>query len=140
VKSFPFPAERILMARLERGDDLLEALTALCETERVEAGVVHAIGAVERAVLGYYDQQAGHYQELVFEEGMEIANLQGNVSLNEGAPFVHAHLTLADAEGRCFGGHLMPGTRVFACELHLRAFQGRPPERVPDPATGLKLW
>lgn len=140
MKTFTFPSERILLARLDRGDDLLEALTALCEAERIEVGTLQAIGAVERAVVGYYDQTAGHYEELVFEEGLEIASLTANVSIKDGAPFVHAHVTLSDAQGRCVGGHLMPGTRVFACELALRVFTGTPPVRGLDEATQLALW
>ena len=59
LKTFPFDGERVLLARLDRGDDLLASLQALCETERVEAGVIQAIGAVERAVVGFYDQADG---------------------------------------------------------------------------------
>ncbi len=140
MKTYPFDTERIFLARLERGDDLLEQLTALCEANGVQAGVVHAIGAVERAVIGYYDQKAGRYDELPFPRGMEIVNLQGNVSIKDGAPFVHAHITLGGADGRCVGGHLMPGTIVFACEIHLRAFEGEAPVRGPDEPTGLALW
>ena len=140
MKIFPFDGERVLLARLDRGDDLLASLQALCETEWVEAGVIQAIGAVECAVVGFYDQDAGHYRELIFDEGLEIANLVANVSSKDGAPFVHAHVTLAFGDGRCVGGHLMPGTRVFACEIHLRAFGGAPPVREPDGATGLMLW
>jgi predicted DNA-binding protein with PD1-like motif len=140
MKSYEFDRERILLARLERGDDLLEALGALCRSHGVQAGVIHAIGAVERAVIGYYDQRAGRYDELPIPRGMEIANLQANVSIKDGEPFVHAHVTLAGADGRCVGGHLMPGTIVFACELQLRILEGEAPVRGPDAATGLALW
>ncbi len=140
MKSYPFTAERVLLARLNRGDDLLASLTALCETHGVQAGAIHAIGAVEQAVIGYYDQQAGRYDSLPFRRGMEIVNLQANVSIKDGAPFVHAHITLGDADGRCVGGHLMPGTIVFACEIQLRIFEGEAPVRGPDAATGLALW
>ena len=140
MKSFPFTSERIVLARLDRGDDLLEALTELCRSHGVQAGVIHAIGAVERAVIGYYDQRAGRYDELPIPRAMEICNLQANVSVKDGAPFVHAHVTLGGADGRCVGGHLMPGTIVFACEIHLRAFEGEPPVRGLDEPTGLALW
>jgi predicted DNA-binding protein with PD1-like motif len=140
MKRFPFRSERVVLARLDRGDDLLASLTDLCRAEGVQAGVIHAIGAVERAVVGYYDQRAGRYDELPVPRAMEIANLQANVSMKDGEPFVHAHVTLAGADGRCVGGHLMPGTVVFACELQLRAFEGEPPVRGPDAATGLPLW
>lgn len=140
MKTFAFADARVLLVRLDRGDDLLAALQALCEAEGVQAGTIEGIGAVEEAVLGWYDQAAGRYLEQRFGRGMEITALLGNVSLRDGVPFVHAHLTLADGEGRCFGGHLMPGTRVFACELCLRAFAGEAPVRQPDGPTGLMLW
>jgi predicted DNA-binding protein with PD1-like motif len=140
MKTYPFSSERILLARLERGDDLLEALQALCSAQQVRAGVIHGIGAVERAVIGYYDQQAGRYDALPVPHAMEIANLQANVSIKDGEPFVHAHVTLAGPDGRCLGGHLMPGTVVFACELQLRCFEGEAPQRGLDELTGLALW
>ncbi len=34
--------------------------------------------------------------------------------MKDGEIFVHAHITLADRKGRAYGGHLMPGTMVFA--------------------------
>ncbi len=140
MKSYPYPKARTILARLERGDDLLEGLTRACLRNGVRAGSVQGIGAVERAVIGFYDQQAGKYRDIVLEGGREIASLTGNISLLDGQVFVHAHVVLADAEGHCQGGHLMPGTRVFACELALQALQGQPPERSDDEATGLKLW
>ena len=36
---------------------------------------------------------------------------------------VHAHVTLGDAEGRAFGGHLAAGTPVFACEFVIQECQ-----------------
>ena len=53
---------------------------------------------------------------------------------------VHAHLTLADEDGSAYGGHLMPGTEVFACEIILEAFEGPGFERRLDHETGLPLW
>ena len=43
----------------------------------------------------------------------------GNVSLLNGEPIVHAHITFADEQGRCFGGHLGPNTLVFNMEILL---------------------
>jgi predicted DNA-binding protein with PD1-like motif len=43
--------------------------------------------------------------------------------LREGTPFVHAHITLSDKEGRAFGGHLLPGCEVGATfELTLYSY------------------
>ncbi len=140
MKTFEFPTERVLLGRLERGDDLLEALTDLCRRQGVSAGTVQAIGAVEHAAIGFYDQRAGRYESISLLEELEIASLLGNVSLKDGEPLVHAHVVLADATGLCRGGHLLPGTSVFACEFTLRVLEGPALERTLDEATGLPLW
>lgn len=139
MKAFTFDGLRPLMGRLERGDDLLEGLERFCREHGVKAGCLMGIGALERAVLGFYVQRDGRYENLTFDRELEIASLTGNLSEKEGQPFVHAHLAVSDEE-RTFGGHLMPGCRVFACEFTVLAFQGQPPVRKPDPATGLWLW
>jgi uncharacterized protein len=64
----------------------------------------------------------------------------GNISLKDGNPMVHAHITLADEAGKAYGGHLIPGTVVFACEFILQVFEQPLLERGFDEATGLPLW
>ncbi len=128
------------LGRFPRGGDILEALTNLCRREDVRLGRVEAIGAVERARIGYYDQQAQEYQFMEIDRPLEITSLVGNVSLRDGEPFVHAHITLADRDGRVYGGHLAPGTIAFACEFMVEALDGRSLERSFDDETGLFLW
>jgi predicted DNA-binding protein with PD1-like motif len=128
------------MGRLAHGDDLLEALTCLCADEGVEAGRLEAIGAVQKARLAYYDQEVREYQFFELDRPLEITKLSGNVSVKDGAPMVHAHVTLADRDGRALGGHLASGTVVFACEFVVEAFDGGGFVRGLDEATGLPLW
>jgi len=128
------------MGRLPHGGDLLETLTELCIRHDVRLGRVEAIGAVSRARVGYYDQTKHEYRCLELDRPLEILSLIGNVSLRDGRPMVHAHITLGDDQGHAFGGHLAPGTIVFACECTLQAFEGPPLERKPDATTGLMLW
>ncbi|UCE28086.1 MAG: DUF296 domain-containing protein, partial [Candidatus Coatesbacteria bacterium] len=67
--------------------------------------------------------------------------LTGNVSLNEGEPFVHCHLTVADRDGNAFGGHCLPGCEIFVCELAIIELIGDPPIREPkDECGGLAVW
>jgi len=130
----------ILMGRLRQGDDLLEGLTEVCARENVTLGRIEAIGSVRRARLGYYDQQAREYRHFTLNEPLEISSLQGNVSVKEGAPFVHAHLVLSGRGGESRGGHLAPGTEVFACEFLIEVLKGPGLLRRHDDATGLQLW
>jgi len=130
----------IYMGKLRHGSDLLEELGLFCLKQGIQLGRVEAIGAVQNARLGYYDQQTRQYQFLVLNEEFEITKLNGNVSLKDGKPFVHAHVTIADESGKCYGGHLAPGTMVYACEFIMEAFEGPIFERVSDEKTGLPLW
>jgi predicted DNA-binding protein with PD1-like motif len=136
-------AQRRIMGRLGKGADLLEGLRAVCREENVSMGRIEAIGAVTGARIGYYDQHAGAYRYSSIHGGREIVSLMGNISLSEGNPMIHAHIALADREGRVNGGHLAPGTAVFACEYIIEAFEpvgGAALLRSLDRETGLLLW
>jgi hypothetical protein len=130
----------ILIGRLDHGADLLEQLNAVCNRENVRLGRVEAIGAVRKARLGFYNQQNREYEFLTFDRPMEITKLAGNVSLKDGKPFVHAHVTLADENGAACGGHLAEGTEVFACEFVVHPYEGAELSRAYDEPTGLPLW
>ncbi len=130
----------ILMGRLPYGADLLASLNQICAEKKITLGRIEAIGAVQEARLQYYDQGKKQYQNLRVKRPLEIVSLVGNVSLKEDHPMVHAHICLADDEGNAFGGHLAPGTIVFACEFTLQLFEGPAFERGHDTQTGLPLW
>jgi predicted DNA-binding protein with PD1-like motif len=130
----------IHMGRLPHGVDLLEELTKICNDKNIRLGRVEAIGAVQKATIGYYHQDKREYEYLTFDQHLEILNLTGNISVKDGNPMVHAHVTLADAEGKAFGGHLAPGTIIFACECVIEMFEGEALERGFDEETGLPLW
>jgi len=133
-------AGRVLMGRGAFGQDLLEEITGVCRAEGVTLGRVEALGAVQKARVGYYNQAARRYQFLDLDRPLEITALVGNVSLKDGRPMVHAHVTLGDERGNAFGGHLAPGTVIFACEFVIQDLSGEPLERGLDEQTGLPLW
>lgn len=139
--SNPYKIGRILVGRLNFRDDLLSGLTAICSANRICTGVISVIGAVQSAKLGYYDQAKKAYTGCVsLNRKLEICSLTGNISLKEGIVFVHAHIVLADLKGKAFGGHLMPGTEVFAAEYCITEHKGKKLHRIKDPVTGLPLW
>ncbi len=131
---------RTFIGRLDHGMDLLGEITRVCVEKEIRLGKIEALGAVERARLGYYDQAKRSYRFYDLKRPMEITNLTGNVSLRLKIPFVHAHVTLTDKGGRAFGGHLAPGTIIFACELVVQELTGASLNREEDPFTGLPLW
>jgi predicted DNA-binding protein with PD1-like motif len=128
------------IGKLSHGGDLLEEITDICRKENIRLGRIEALGAVQRARLGFYDQQTHEYHFQDIDQPLEITKLVGNVSLKDGNPFVHAHITLTDKKGNAMGGHLAPGTLVFACEIILEVLDGPILERGFDRMTGLPLW
>ncbi|MBF0614053.1 MAG: DNA-binding protein [Magnetococcales bacterium] len=136
----PVTLGRCWIGRLAHGSDLLESLNALCRTHAIRLGRIEGLGAVQRACLGFYDQQSQQYTFLERNEELEITQLTGNVSLKDGMPFVHLHITLADRSGQAWGGHVAPGTILFAAEVIIQELVGAELQRGWDETTGLPLW
>ena len=128
------------IGRLNLDDDILNALTSICIENHIRLGRVEGLGAVRRAVIGFFNQESKSYETLEFNEAMEITSLIGNISLKDGEPFIHAHVTLAKADGSCIGGHLMEGTIAWACEFVIHQGDGKALERKYAPETTLTLW
>ncbi|MEF8858702.1 MAG: PPC domain-containing DNA-binding protein [Halolamina sp.] len=130
--------DREFMARLETGADWREEIESLAVDEEVDAAWFHAMGAVQDAVVWFYDQQEGEYEAVTFEEPLEVAACVGNVSLLDGERFAHTHAVLSRPSGQSLAGHLDAGT-VFAGELYMRTFE-EPLVREHDEETDLDLW
>jgi predicted DNA-binding protein with PD1-like motif len=140
MTAFLTPGRKI-MGRLPMGSDLLTSLEQHCADQDLKLGEVWAIGAVSRARVGYYKQAEQKYLFTDLNQPLEILSLVGNVSLKDGKPMVHAHVTLAAEDGRAFGGHLAPGTTVFACEFVIQEGKSEKVfQRQLDKDTGLFLW
>ncbi|MCD6310053.1 MAG: DNA-binding protein [Candidatus Eremiobacteraeota bacterium] len=138
--TYEMKAGREFLIRMPKGEDIIAVIEKFCEEKDIRSAAVWGIGAVERAVLGFYDAKSGQYLSIPRDEQMEVVHCAGNVSRKEWKVHVHLHVILADREGRCFGGHLLPGSVIFAGEFYISEFKNEPPERVHDPETDLFLW
>ena len=132
---------RVAMARLVQGSDLLADVNNLAAQAGFNAAKVQFIGAVRKAAIQVLDQAKKEYVTLDLPGPLEIVSGSGNVSLKDGKPFAHIHVALAGLDGKCFGGHVAPGTEVYLTELTLVEFvMDRPLERKPDEETGVAVW
>ncbi|MFI5251050.1 MAG: PPC domain-containing DNA-binding protein [Bacteroidota bacterium] len=135
-----YKPKRTYMGQLPNGSDLHDELTKIVQRENFHLGRIQGIGATTHAKIAYYDQNIKQYLPMEFPGGMEILNLNGNISMRDGTPFVHVHILLGDREGKIFGGHLLPGTKLFACEVFIEEYEGEELVRTKDEKTGLFLW
>jgi predicted DNA-binding protein with PD1-like motif len=131
--------EEPFLVGLPKGGDLVGAITRVFQELSLRKGALSVIGAVTRATLGYYGP-SHQYANREFQGMYEIVACTGNVSERDGKVFVHAHIVLSGEDYRCFGGHLMPGTEIFAAELFGMPVSGASLVRTFDEATGLTLW
>lgn len=136
----PRRAGRIFIGRFEHDADLLKSLTDYCRHTRIRLAVFSVIGAVRKASFSFYDQKRKSYLSIKKNRPMEIASCTGNVSVKDGEVFVHAHCVYSDARGTVFGGHLNPGTVIFAAEFVIQELKGPLLSRKNEPRTGLTLW
>lgn len=127
--------------RLRPDSDLLEELNSLANRESIFLAQISGIGALSSATLGIFLPREARYDVKKLEGELEICHLSGNISLKEDKSFVHAHLVVSDREGRAWGGHLLPGCRVFVAEVIIISFEGARLKRFSQPnLPGLFLW
>ena len=90
----------------------------------------------------YFNQSKKEYDKHKFEGGHEVLSGLGNVSILEGEPFVHVHMTVADKNGNAFGGHLDEGTKIWLIEAVIKepTFFGKGIERHFDDELCLSVW
>ena len=131
---------KAFLDRLPHDGDLLVSIKEAFQRSGTKMGFFVAIGAVQYAKMAFYNQEDHKYHEFSVDEPAEILNCTGNVSDLDGETFVHAHITLGLEDGTTKGGHLVEGTKIFACELFAIPLDGEQLKRVLDQATGLKLW
>lgn len=120
------------------GDDPVAGLAAFAADHGLTAAGLTAVGAFSRAVLGFFDLDAGDYVRIPVEEQAEVAALVGNVGCFDGKPKLHIHLVLGLRDGRAVAGHLLEATVRPTLEVVVTETPGHL-VRQTDPRTGLAL-
>jgi uncharacterized protein len=128
------------LIKLSRGEELISTLTDFCARRGIRAAVFTGIGAVEQAEIGYYDLGKREYFFRTEPGVFEVASMQGNVALLDGAPFIHAHAVLSrcDETLECIGAHIKRALVAVTLEVHLTPLNVEVSRKL-DPDIGLKL-
>ena len=70
--------------RIQRGEEILETLAALCEVEHITLGTITGIGAVGDVTLGAFDRQQFAYQSQTYTGDFEIASCSTRSRISSG--------------------------------------------------------
>ena len=123
---------------LDSGDEAAALLENFVRERGIEAASLSAIGAFERAVVGYFDWAKKDYKRIPVNEQVEVLSLLGDVAVSEGKPTLHIHAVLGRSDGSVVGGHLLEGHVRPTLEVVFV----EPPTHLKkrkDPETGLAL-
>eukprot|EP00045_Choanoeca_perplexa_P018338 m.287477 g.287477 ORF g.287477 m.287477 type:complete len:189 (+) comp17788_c0_seq2:12099-12665(+) len=106
---------RSFALRLEPEEEIVEALQKTVQELGLRAAFVQTcVGSVNHAVVRLANATAEQPNEIVeLTQKFEICSLVGTLGLDAHDEYSkHIHVTLADAEGRCIGGHVI-SLKVF---------------------------
>ncbi len=126
----PLSSGRYATIRLRPGEDPLAALRALQRRIGAPAmALVTCVGSLTRAMIRHANRPGGTCHQGHFE----ITALTGTID----PAGQHLHLTIADGEGRAFGGHLLPGSAVHTtAEIVVLVLDDLTFSRAPCPLSG----
>ena len=134
--------QKVHYIKFEKDQLLLESLTDYAKKYAIKTGEISFIGAVQNVNVMYMNQDNKKYDKHTFEGGHEVLSGLGNISLLDGEAFVHVHITVADKDGKAFGGHLDEGTRIWLIEAVIKepTLFGKGIERHFDDEICLSVW
>ena len=114
-----------VIVRVDRGEEICEQLKAVCEKEGIVLASVSAIGAVGDFTVGVFSPDRTTYKSTNFMGDYEIGSRSGLVTEMDGKCYSHLPMSVADGDGRVFGGHLNRAVVSATCEMVITVSEGR---------------
>jgi len=129
----------MVVCRLTHGEDLLAAIETAATKADARSGVFLLVGELDKARLGFYSKE-GRFEPIDIQGQLEITSCMGNLADEDGRLVIHAHMTVADAEGKVYGGHVLAGCRIYIqAELMIFQTEGVKLKRKYDEPSGLHI-
>ncbi|RIP35967.1 DUF296 domain-containing protein [Staphylococcus gallinarum] len=102
---------------LEKGEDIVEAVTDVAREKNGRFGTVSGIGACSEVELNFYNLETKTYEKKLIQEALELTSLLGNISHIDDKPFAHLHATLGTNKYETYSGHLSKATVSATAEI-----------------------
>ena len=131
--------QRIFVVVLDPGEEAFASLTDFAGQKGIAGASLTAIGAFEKATVGWFDFGSKSYRKIPVAEQCEVLSAIGDIAVDDiGKPSLHLHAVLGLSDGSTRGGHLLEGmvkptleVTVTESPVHLR--------RTKRPALGIAL-
>ena len=128
-----------IVARMDKGEDILEQVKAIAQKEQITLASVQALGAVDRFTVGVFKTEEKEYLANEFTGSFEIVSLTGTINTMNDEFYCHLHMSAGNEKGEVFGGHLNRAVISATCEMVINVIDGKV-DRYRDEEIGLNLF
>lgn len=128
-----------IVARIDKGEEILEKLKEIALKENIKLAGVSALGATNDFTVGVYKVDEKKYYSNEFKGNFEIVSLTGTVNTMNGEFYSHIHMSAGNDRGEVFGGHLNEAVVSATCEMIIDIIDGRVDRRYSE-EIGLNLF
>jgi uncharacterized protein len=90
-----------------RGDEAFSGLLEFAEKYHVTSAHFTAIGALNKATLGWFDPHRKMYKKIPISGQHEVIAMSGDIALYQGNPVVHTHMVVGSPDGTTRAGHVL---------------------------------
>ena len=127
------------MARIDKGEEILEQVKRIARKEQIKLASVQALGAVSQFTAGVFKTEEKEYIANEFNGSFEIVSLTGTINTMNGEFYCHLHMSAGNHKGEVFGGHLNKALVSATCEMIITVIDGTV-DRYFDEEIGLNLF
>jgi len=101
---------RLFAVVLDPGEEAFGAIQSFAAEEGITGASISAIGAFERATIGWFDFNSKEYRRIAIDEQCEVLSAIGDIARDEnGKVSLHLHSVLGLSDGSTRGGHFLEG-------------------------------
>ena len=131
--------ENTIIARIDKGEEILEQVKIIALTENIQLASVQALGAVDKFTVGVFRTEQKIYQSNEFQGDFEIVSLVGTINTMNHEYYCHLHMSAGNEKGQVFGGHLNQAIVSATCEMVISIVNGDV-DRCYSDEIGLNLF
>lgn len=100
--------ERRFVLVLDSGEEASAAIARFARAQAIQGASLTALGAFERATVGWFDVAERAYRKIEVAEQCEALSLIGDIAAgDDGEASLHVHAVLGLRDGSTRGGHLL---------------------------------
>jgi predicted DNA-binding protein with PD1-like motif len=102
--------ERTFVLVLDADEEAFAAIVGFAARSDLSAASLTALGAFERATVGWFDLAKKTYRPIEIDSQCEGLSLLGDIATgDDGKPSLHMHAVLGLSDGTTRGGHFLKG-------------------------------